>query len=79
MTPELQRYYEDQFSMMSTKGWTDLMEDLQELNNQLDHVSGITPDELKFRQGQLDILGLILGRRAMCDKTYEELANETTI
>ncbi len=28
MNPELQKYYEERFSMMSTQGWIDLMEDV---------------------------------------------------
>ena len=31
MAPELQKYYEDQFSMMATQGWADLVEDFQKL------------------------------------------------
>lgn len=75
----LQAYYEAQFDLFASVGWKDLCEDLEALRDQVDHVKGISVDDLKFKQGQLDILELILGRKVMCEKAYEELANETAI
>lgn len=79
MEQTLQIYYEAQFDLFASVGWTDLCEDLESLRSQVDHVKGISVDDLKFKQGQLDILELILGRKVMCEKAYEELANETAI
>ena len=31
MAPDLQKYYEEQFSMMATQGWADLVEDFLKL------------------------------------------------
>ena len=31
MTPELQKYYEDRFSMMATPGWRDLIDDIEKI------------------------------------------------
>ena len=39
MTPELQKYYEDRFSMMATQGWKDLLEDIDNMANALNNIS----------------------------------------
>ena len=54
MTPELQKYYEDRFSMMAMDGWKDLMEDIDNMMESLNNISTI-PDEksLQFKKGEL--------------------------
>ncbi len=65
---ELQKYYEEQFSMFATKGWRDFIEDQQTLYEAIDDLATIENEQtLWFRKGQLDILNLILDRA----KTYE--------
>jgi len=74
MDKELQVYYEEMFSMMATKGWRLLMEDFQALKASLNDLSTVADtQELFFRKGQLDILNLVLQRKEICEKTYEEL------
>lgn len=74
MAPDLQRYYEETFNTMSTKGWDFLIEDLEEIKASLNDLSTVTDTQtLYFRKGQLDILELVLGRKAVCEKVYEEL------
>ena len=77
MAPDLQKYYEDQFSMMATQGWADIIEDFQRLKASINDVA-LTTDtqDLFYRKGQLDILDLILKRKDTCEKVYEELSNE---
>ena len=80
MDKELQVYYEETFSMMATKGWSLLMEDFQALKASLNDLSTVTDTQtLYFRQGQLDILNLVLQRKEICEKSYEELQNETNV
>lgn len=80
MDRELQDYYEDRFSMMGSKGWSDLIEDVQTLYDSYDKVNSIgSPDDFYFRKGQLDILQWILNLKAVSEQTYEELKNETDI
>ena len=74
MAPELQTYYEETFSMMATKGWKLLMEDLQEIKNNVNELSTVLDSQSLFnRQGQLDILNLLLTRKEACERAYEEL------
>lgn len=77
MDKELQKYYEETFSMMSTKGWKYLIEDLKELEANLVNVRTVKDDQsLNFRLGQLDILDLILNRKKTCEDIYEQLQQE---
>lgn len=74
MAPDLQKYYEETFNTMSTKGWEFLIEDFEEIKASLNDLSTVTDTQtLYFRKGQLDILELVLGRKAVCEKVFEEL------
>jgi hypothetical protein len=74
MAPDLQKYYEETFNTMSTKGWEYLIEDFEEIKTSLNDLSTVTDTQsLYFRKGQLDILELVLGRKAVCEKVFEEL------
>lgn len=80
MDKELQVYYEEMFSMMASKGWSLLMEDFQALKASLNDLSTVADtQELFFRKGQLDILNLVLQRKEICEKAYEELQHETNV
>jgi hypothetical protein len=79
VTPDLQRYYEDRFSMMGTDGWKDLMEDIDTMINSLNNISTI-PDEatLHFKKGELSILTWLRTLKEVSERAYEEL-NEKNI
>jgi hypothetical protein len=77
MEQSLSQYYDNQFSMMASDGWKDLMEDFSQLRDELDNIRTATDaQQLFFRQGQLDILDLILNRRKTCEEVYDQL-NDT--
>jgi hypothetical protein len=77
MDKELQNYYESAFSMMSTKGWADLMEDVIRIKNSYDTISSVTETHpLDFRRGQVDILNWLYGLKGSYEKTYDELTQE---
>ena len=74
MTPELQKFYDQAFSMMATEGWQDLMEDLKKIADSYDKLSSVTETHsLDFRRGQLDILNWMLGLRTAYEETYNQL------
>ena len=76
MAPDhiLTKYYEETFSMMATEGWKLLMEDLEQLKNTVNELSTVLDAQSLFhRQGQLDILNLLLTRKEACERAYEEL------
>jgi len=77
MAPDLQKYYEETFNTLSTEGWKYLLEDLEEIKVSLNNLSTVNDTQtLFYRQGQLDIIELILGRKATCEKVFEELEDE---
>ena len=79
MNPELQKYYEARFDMMSKEGWKDLMEDIDTMIESLNNISTI-PDEksLHFKKGELSILTWLRTLKEVSERAFEEL-NEKTI
>ena len=79
MTPELQKYYEARFDLMSKEGWKDLMEDIDTMIESLNNISTI-PDEksLQFKKGELSILTWLRTLKEVSESAFEEL-NEKTI
>lgn len=74
MDKTLQLYYEETFSMMATQGWKLLMEDLTKIKNTVNELSTVQDAQSLFhRQGQIDILNLLLTRKEACERAYEEL------
>lgn len=78
MAPDLQNYYEETFSMMATPGWAMLMEDLQKIKNTVGELSTVQDAQSLFhRQGQLDILNLLLTRKEACEQAYESIEEQS--
>jgi hypothetical protein len=79
MTPELQKYYEERFSMMSTQGWIDLMEDVDKMIEPLNNISTIADEKtLQFRKGELSILIWLKNLKQVSERAFEDL-NEKNI
>jgi hypothetical protein len=74
MTPELQKYYESRFDMMSTEGWKDLSVDIDIMIESLNNLS-VIPDEktLMFKKGELSILTWLKTLKEVSERAYEEL------
>jgi len=79
VTPELQRYYESRFDMMSMDGWKDLTIDIDNMIESLNNIS-VIPDEktLQFRKGELSILTWLKTLKEVSERAYEEL-NEKNV
>lgn len=77
MEQSLQTYYEESFSTMATQGWAFLMEDFTKLKQELENIRTVKDAQtLSYRQGQLDILDLILNRKKTCEDVYDQLKQE---
>ena len=77
MEQSLERFYEAAFSMMSTQGWSDLMEDIERVKNSYDKLSSVTETHpLDFRRGQMDILNWLYGLKGSYEKAYEDIQLE---
>lgn len=79
MTPELQKYYENRFSMMATDGWSDLIEDIDNMLNALNNISVVQDEkDLQFKKGELSILTWLKNLKEVSERAYEEL-NEKNV
>lgn len=79
MTPELQKYYEDRFSMMSTDGWIDLLDDINLMITSLNNISTVSDEkDLQFKKGELSILTWLKTLKQVSEQAYEDL-NEKNV
>jgi hypothetical protein len=79
MTPELQKYYEDRFTMMSGQGWVDLMEDIDGMIAAINNISSVQDEkDLQFKKGELSILIWLKTLKKVSEEAYEDL-NETIL
>lgn len=78
MTPEDRQWYDNQFTLFSTDGYKDLMEQVRSIIVSIDTIKGITTEaELKYRQGQLDLANWLLGWQASVEETAKQLEDES--
>lgn len=79
MTPELQKYYDERFSMMSTEGWKQLLEDIDNMIEPLNNIATISDEKsLQFRKGELSILTWLKNLKQVSERAYEDL-NEKNV
>jgi hypothetical protein len=74
MNPELQKYYESRFEMMSTQGWKDLVEDIDKIIVSLNNISVVSDEkDLQFKKGELSILTWLKNLKQISERAYEEI------
>jgi hypothetical protein len=79
MQKELMDYYENRFSMMATRGWVDLVEDVQIMMDSTDTLAGVdTEQQLQFKKGELSILNWLKNLRDASSEVYDQLQKEET-
>ena len=79
MNQELQHYYEERFSTMSTQGWIDLMEDVDKMIEPLNNISTIADEKSpQFRKGELSILIWLKNLKQVSERAFEDL-NEKNV
>lgn len=80
MDKELQEYYEARFEMMSTKGYKDLLADVEVMINERNNLMATQSlEDLNFRKGQLDVLHWIRTLKKLSEEAWEQLNNEENI
>ena len=80
MDKELQEYYEARFEMMSTKGYKDLLADVEVMIDERNNLMATQSlEDLNFRKGQLDVLHWIRTRKKLSEEAWEQLNNEENI
>ena len=79
LEPSLQKYYDERFSMMSTQGWIDLMEDIDKMIEPLNNISTIADEKsLQFRKGEYSILIWLKNLKQVSERAFEDL-NEKNV
>ena len=74
MTPDLQKYYEDRFSMMGNEGWKDLMVDVDNMIDSINNINSIADEKtLHFRKGELSILIWLKSLKRVSEQAYEDM------
>jgi len=74
---ELQEYYEARFDMMSSKGWKDLLIDVEKMIEERNNLMATKSlEELNLRKGQLDVLHWIRTLKQLSEESWEQLNNE---
>ena len=79
MNPELQKYYEDRFSLFSMDGWKDLIEDIDKIIASINNIATVSDEkDLQFKKGELSILTWLKTLKEASETAYEEL-NEKNV
>ena len=76
MDPYLRQYYERRLAMMGDPAWKDLMDDVQKMHDATNTLSGVTADNLQFKQGELSIMRWMLSLKEVSEQSFEELKIE---
>jgi hypothetical protein len=74
---ELQKFYERRFDLFATIGWTELLEDFDNLKKGYEDLAKInTIEELWYTKGQVDMINYLLNLKTLSEQAYEELVDE---
>ena len=77
MDRELQDYYENRFGLFGTKGWKELIEDVEKIKESVDSLRGAdTLEQLYFKKGELSILNWLLNLEDSSKEVYDQLQEE---
>lgn len=80
MDKAIQEYYEARFDMMASKGWKDLIEDIEKMVGAYDKIERLTGvEDLFYTKGQLDILNWVINLKQTSEEAYKELTDEADI
>lgn len=74
---ELQKFYERRFDLFANIGWTELLEDFDNLKKGYEDLAKInTIEDLWYTKGQVDMINYLLNLKTLSEQAYEELIDE---
>ena len=80
MDKELQEYYEARFDMMATKGYKELLADVERMIDERNNLMATQSlEDLNFRKGQLDVLHWIRTLKKLSEEAWEQMNNEENL
>ena len=79
MNKDLQKYYEDRFTMFTTQGWKDLVEDIEKIKATI-KIEDIQDEKTLFaRRGELRIMNWLINLKDVSEQAHQDLENEDTV
>ena len=76
MDQETQQYFDNYFTLFSTDGWKQLIEELKQNALVINSVEATKDaNDLYVRKGQLNVLAYLLNLEAATNTNYDELNN----
>ena len=79
MNEELQKYYENRFTMFTTQGWKDLLVDIEKIKASI-KIEDIQDEKTLFaRRGELRIMNWLINLKAVSEQTHKDLENEDSV
>lgn len=76
MDKNLQDYYEERLSMCSSKGWEQLMEDVEIMLKATNTLDGVTKENVDFKKGEVSIMRWMLSLKEVSEQAYQQLKEE---
>ena len=77
MDQDTQEYYDNYFSLFSTAGWKQLMEEFSSNAFNINSVEATKdPDDMFFRKGQLNVLAHLINMETIISTNYDEASEE---
>ena len=76
MDVNLQKYYENRLDMTGSQAWKDLMDDVRVMLDSTNTLSGVTADNLAYKQGEVSIMRWILALADTSEKAYDQLKDD---
>jgi hypothetical protein len=74
MDQETQQYYDAYFSLFTTDGWKQLMQDFGNNALQINSIEAAKDaDDMFFRKGQLNVLAHLINMESIVTNNYDEL------
>jgi hypothetical protein len=77
MDQDTQEYYDNYFSLFSTAGWKQL---IQEFSSNAFNINSVEatkdPDDMYFRKGQLNVLAHLINMESIVNTNYDEASEE---
>ena len=76
MDRQLREYYEERLTMCSSRGWYQLMEDIETMLKSTNTLDGVTKDNVDFKKGEVSIMRWMLALKEVSEEAFQQLKDE---
>jgi len=77
ISSELEKYYVSRMDMMITRGWSDLMDDVQKMFDATNDITSVQDEKtLHYRRGELSMMRWLLALKEVSEQTYQQLKDD---